>query len=322
MADREFIYQVARIRAKELTLLSAAFIRQLLSASSADECVKLLKEKSWGADDATNIEELLRGEREKTWALMREMVEDISVFDVFLYSNDYHNLKAAMKSVLVKQEQEGLYINQGTVNLEDIKKAVVENDMTYLPERMRDAARNAYDILLHTGDSQQSDVIIDRAALDDIYRVGKSSFSEFLQMYAELTVACADIKIAIRAARTGKDKSFLKQALAPCDSLNIELLANAAFESEQAVCEYLSLTAYSDAAETLADSISAFEVWCDNYLIKAMKSQLCESFGIGPLAAYVLARENEIKTVRLVLSGKQNSLPDEVVEERIREMYV
>lgn len=322
MADREFIYQVARIRAKELTLLSAAFIRQLLSAGSADECVKLLKEKNWGADDAENIEELLRGEREKTWDLMREMVEDMSVFDVFLYSNDYHNLKAAMKSELIQQEHDGTYINQGTVDLELIKKAIAENDMSYLPERMREAARKAYDVLLHTGDSQESDVIIDKAALDDIYRAGKESFSEFITMYAELTVACANIKIAIRAARTGKDKSFLKKALAPCDSLNIDLLSDAAFASEQAVGEYIKLTAYSDAVEALESSISEFEVWCDNYMIKAMKSQLSESFGIGPLAAYVLARENEIKTVRLILSGKQNSLPDEVVEERIREMYV
>ena len=322
MADREFIYQVARIRAKELTLLSAAFIRQLLSAVSADECIKLLAEKNWGADDAGNIEELLRGEREKTWNLMREMLEDISVFDVFLYSNDYHNLKAAMKEELVKQEQEGIYIKQGTVDLEIIKKAVVENDMSYLPDRMRDAARKAYDILLHTGDSQESDVIIDRAALNDIYKAGKESFSEFIKMYAELTVACADIKIAIRAARTGKDKSFLKKALAPCDSLNIELLSDAAFDSEEAVGDYIKLTAYSDAAEALGKSISEFEVWCDNYMMKAMKSQLSESFGIGPLAAYILARENEIKTVRLILSGKQNSLPNDVVEERIREMYV
>ena len=38
--------------------------------------------------------------------------------------------------------------------------------------------------------------------------------------------------------------------------------------------------------------------------------------------AYVLARENEIKTVRIILSGKASKLPDEKIRERIREMYV
>ena len=46
------------------------------------------------------------------------------------------------------------------------------------------------------------------------------------------------------------------------------------------------------------------------------------SFSVGPLVAYVLARENEIKTVRIIRTGKQNDFPDEAIRERIREMYV
>ena len=57
------------------------------------------------------------------------------------------------------------------------------------------------------------------------------------------------------------------------------------------------------------------------------KSTIClpqkyESFSVGPLLAYLLARQNEIKTVRIILTGKQNEFPDEAIRERIREMYV
>ena len=38
--------------------------------------------------------------------------------------------------------------------------------------------------------------------------------------------------------------------------------------------------------------------------------------------AYVIARQNEIKTVRIILSGKLNDLPDDSIRERVREMYV
>ena len=38
--------------------------------------------------------------------------------------------------------------------------------------------------------------------------------------------------------------------------------------------------------------------------------------------AYVIARQNEIKTVRIILSGKQNELPDDSIRERVRKMYV
>ena len=52
-----------------------------------------------------------------------------------------------------------------------------------------------------------------------------------------------------------------------------------------------------------------------------MKIQKWNPFGIDPLVAYVLACENERKSVRVILSGKQNGLPEEAIRERIRETY-
>ena len=46
------------------------------------------------------------------------------------------------------------------------------------------------------------------------------------------------------------------------------------------------------------------------------------SFGIEPLVAYLIARENEVKLVRIVLTGKKIGLPPEEIKERLREMYV
>ena len=72
----------------------------------------------------------------------------------------------------------------------------------------------------------------------------------------------------------------------------------------------------------LRQSPSAFERWCDNLMIQRIKPQQFEPFGIGPLAAYILGRENEIKSVRIILLGKLNGLPEEAIRERVREMYV
>lgn len=83
-------------------------------------------------------------------------------------------------------------------------------------------------MLLQTGDGQLCDIIIDRAALNAIYQAGKAVGDECLKLYGELTVASADIKTAVRAARTGKDKAFLARALAPCDTLDVSRLAQAA----------------------------------------------------------------------------------------------
>ena len=246
----------------------------------------------------------------------------MSVFDVFLYANDYHNLKAAIKEVRMGDEYPGIFMEQGTVDVKLIREAVQTREFQNLPAAMRTPAEEAYKALLHTQDGQLCDIIIDKAALDAIYQAGKSSGNEFLELYAELTVAAADIKTAVRASRTGKDRAFLEQALAPCGSINVARLAQAAIEGVDSIGSYLETTAYADAVEELRRSPSAFERWCDNLLIRKIKPQQYSAFGLGPLAAYILARENEIKSVRIVLSGKLNHLPEESIRERIREMYV
>lgn len=322
MAQNQFIYAVARIRSKELSLLSGAFVEQLLSAKGYEECLQLLQEKGWGDGETRDAAGILAVEREKTWQLMGELTDDLSVFDVFLYANDYHNLKAAIKEVRMGDEYPGIFMEQGTVDVKLIREAVQTREFQNLPAAMRTPAEEAYKALLHTQDGQLCDIIIDKAALDAIYAAGKSSGNEFLELYAELTVAAADIKTAVRASRTGKDRAFLEQALAPCGSINVARLAQAAIEGVDSIGSYLETTAYADAVEELRRSPSAFERWCDNLLIRKIKPQQYSAFGLGPLAAYILARENEIKSVRIVLSGKLNHLPEESIRERIREMYV
>ena len=53
-----------------------------------------------------------------------------------------------------------------------------------------------------------------------------------------------------------------------------------------------------------------------------MRNQRSEISGLGPLAAYVIARGNEIKCVRMLLTGKQNHLPEDLLRENLRESYV
>ncbi|HKL79791.1 MAG TPA: V-type ATPase subunit, partial [Mobilitalea sp.] len=286
------------------------------------ECLRLLTDKGWGKPENASSEQLLTTEREKTWELMRELVEDMSVFHTFLYGNDFHNLKAAIKQVYTNVERTDIYIPNSTITPETFYQAVKEHDFMLIPENMRESAEEAYQVQMHTGDSQLCDVILDKAALETIYIKGKESGNELLVEYAELKVASSDINIAIRSIRTGKDRIFLERALAKCESLNMQELIDSAMQGEDKVHEYLSTTVYADAVPALKSSFSAFERWCDNRIINLIRPQKHNPFTVSPLAAYILARENEIKTVRILLSGKRNDISDASIRERLREMYV
>ena len=110
--------------------------------------------------------------------------------------------------------------------------------------------------------------------------------------------------------------------MSPCDSIDVEKLANAAIDGHEAIMDYISGTQYRGAADAIESSMSAFEKWCDDYLTDVMKPQKWEPFSIGPIVAYIVARQNEMKAVRMILSGKVSHLSDETIKERLRSMYV
>ncbi|MGB8452633.1 MAG: V-type ATPase subunit [Anaerocolumna sp.] len=322
MADNQYIYAVARIRSLELSLLDKTFFDQLIACKSYGDCRRLLSDKGWGRTGDETTEQLLITEREKTWDTIRELVDDLSVFDTFLYGNDFHNLKAAIKQVYMNQEVPGIFMSRGTMKPELILKAVQEHDFSLLPVFMRSCGEEAYQVQFHTGDSGLCDIIIDKAALEAIYQKGKASGNDLLSEYAELKVVAADIKIALRSYRLGKRREFLERAIAGCKSLDMDKLIDSALEGEGTICNYLENTPYSDAVQALKESPSAFERWCDNLIIRHIRPQKYNSFTLSPLAAYILARENEIKSVRILLSGKSNDFQEESIKERLREMYV
>ncbi len=322
MAANNYAYAVTRIRVKENALLTAGDMQRLLAAPDEAAARQILRDKGWDAAPSMEMQSILQKEKAKTWSLMREILrEDIHRLDVFLYSDDYLNLKSAVKETRLEKEYDGIFSAGGSIPAEQIRQAVSKKRFELLPEDMAKAAKEALEVYLRTGDGQLSDILLDRAALDSIYRAGQKSHSDFLRLYAEITVAGADLKIALRAQRTGKTKDFYERAIAECDSLDKKTLIAAAMNGADALSDYLEKTAYAAGTEKFRSSMAAFEKWCDDLLIDKIRPQKYQPFGIEPLAAYVLARENEMKSVRIILSGKLNQLPAEMIKERIRETY-
>ena len=308
MSKTKYTYAVARIRALEVSLLTNAVIEQLLACKSAEQALQLLVEKGWGDLTAGTLDadEVLNKEEEKMWQTIREVAPDMHVFDVLSLPKLYHNLKAAIKEVCTEVENKNIFYDDCEIPGEEMFALVQNKEFDKLPGNMPATAREAFDTLLHTRDGQLCDLIIDRATLEAMLEAGKKSGEKIIEEYAQTAVAIADIKIAVRSQKTGKNAEFMKKALAGAEE----------------IAQYLEGTSYREGADALRISPSAFERWCDNKMTDSMRSQKYESFSVGPLLAYLLARQNEIKTVRIILTGKQNEFPDEAIRERIREMYV
>ena len=177
---KEYIYAVTRIHTEERRLLNGQDMERLFLAQNAAECHRLLADKGWGAAGvpADDSDALLAFEEEKTWALVRELIGDLSPLEVLYRTNDFHNLKAAIKLVYSGQERENAqrcFLEPGAVSAEVVLQAARRNDFSELPPDLAEAGREAYDVLIHTADGQACEMVLDTAALVALDAAGRES---------------------------------------------------------------------------------------------------------------------------------------------------
>lgn len=318
----QYIFAVARIRVLEKGLLTDGDIAQMSAMPDEKSVIAYLSDKGWGDENtAGDPEKMLLTEQVKTDRLIRSLGVGDDVLSVLSISQVYHNLKTAIKDICVEGESPYAYYERPDFNAKYFTDILREKNYRALPAEMQKPAETAMNVMLEHHDGQKSDVIIDRACLDYMEERAKKSKYPILRSYLERTVAVTDVKIAVRGARTGKTYEYIREALAPCKTLDRDILAKAAAENEESLLNYLSGHGMAEAAEALKSSITAFEKWCDDSIIESIRPEKTHPFTIGPVVAFYLGRMNEISTVRVLLTAKKNGFSEEAVKERARQMY-
>lgn len=320
MRSTDYAYAVARVRAMENALLTRQELEQLAAAPGPEQALRRLCDRGWG-DGSAEGEAVFSAEYRKAWETVRELAPDFSAFTPMLLKNDYHNLKAAIKCAYTDRDPSGLMLEPGSVPAETICAAVASRRYGALPEAMAQAAPHAFDLLARTGDGRLCDAALDRAGSEDALRHARAYGDRFMTAYAALTLDLANVKTALRCAKYGKSAAFCDDCLARGGTLDPAELSAAAAAGEAEVLELLSHTDFSGAAEAWTASPSAFERWCDDRVMQLAKTARYEAFGLAPLAAYLIARQTEIQSARILVLGLGIGLGMEQLGTRLRELY-
>lgn len=323
MKDTEYAYAVARIRANEKKLLSQTDVERLVTASSYDEAVSLLKSRGWSFEsEKEDFKAAISKKQKELWRLLCESVSDKSQLDLLCVQNDFFNLKTALKCMITKRDAKPFFAFPTSLDLEALEKAVGAHDFEALPEYMRLPAKEAYDAACRTENGQSADIIVDKASLELFSKLCRESKVPMLEEIGEYICTCANIKIAFRSARAKKNLSFVENALCAAGSADVSRLAKSAAKGTDELLEYLSSTSFSKEAQLLSKSDAAFEKQCDDKVTEIVKKAKYVFFGFEPIAAYYYAVQAEIKTVRVVLVSKLSGVSEEIIRERVRALYV
>lgn len=313
MSTTKYASAVAAVKAMESTLLTRNDMEQLIGASGKMELEALLAAKK-GASAA--------GSAENVWDMIRSYAPESRELEILLYKNDFHNLKAALKSMISGREANQYYVRPTNLDLNHLSEILAEKDYESLPKHIRETAREAYEMLVRTSDGQLGDSFIDAQTLRTIQKDSEEFGGEFMQRYALLTAVCADIKTAYRCSRMKKQRVFLETAICGSRELDKDALVTAALEGTESLMTLLEGSSYSEAARLLNGSAAQFEKWCDDVIMEHAQTARMRSFGSEPLAAYYLAAEAEQKNLRIISVCREFGADRETINERMRMLYV
>ena len=323
-----YLFLSAYLRAREAKMLTREKAERMLDAASFDEAAKMLTDcgyEDMSSMSVKEVEKALADRRADVFADLANMSPDKELIDVFRIKYDYHNAKTVMKAEAVELEREDLLSDAGRVSPQALVEAFTEDDFKSVPATLGKAAAEAKSVLNRTSNPQLADFILDRAYFAELQEAAEELGSEFLKGYAEILIDSANLRSAVRTLRMNKDGDFLRTALVPGGSVDVERIVTAA-SSGESLAQLFAVTGLKDAASAGAEAVAggrmtAFELACDNAVNTYLNKAKLVSFGEAPVIAFIAAVENEITAVRMILTGRLAGIAPDTIRERLRDFY-
>lgn len=329
--EGDYAYASARIRAREPKLLSDSHFGRMLDAPAAEDAYKVLMESGYGVGSAAGIfafEELLAGEIGKCYLLLSEIAPQIEVVKAFQRRHDYFNVKVLLKAEFSGQDAPPILVDTGTIGKEEIKRMIRERDYSEFTPLMSEAVMETRDVFSRTQDPQAVDLILDKASYRQLAADLSAFDSTYLNSLAKIMTDSANIRMFIRAREMNKSWDFIRRLLIEDGSITEEEYFKCCDKPIDTFVEEIRRSKYGDTVRKgwelakAKKSVSYLEKQLDEYLMGFIRGAKMVTMGVEPLVAYLFAKEAEIRNVRIIMTGKVNKLPVELIRERLREAYV
>ena len=317
--DAGLLYQNARVKSLEMSLLGADRLQRIADAGSLAEAMRFLVEAGYPAADSVD-ETLAAAEREASRLFKANMAQGYGL-ELFLTIADYHNAKVAAKAHYLGGSKDG-YRPEGYIAISTIEEALEKGEYKALPEGIA-SAFTSLSALSGRESLYPSDVdyALDKAAFQEVEDAKKKA-SKVIADYFDLLADLKNISVAYRAHRAGFSREKTKTMLLPAGTLSEAELLKIAEAGEEAAAKIKATHVVHEAIAALKEGLTAYEVFTDNALLGVLKEKRYDMFSPAPIAGLYVGKLREIVNVRLILARILNGVDKEVIKSRMRELYV
>lgn len=328
----KFTQAVSRIWVLETRLLDKPKIERMIEAPSASEVLRILNETEY-SNVSTNVkrpedyEEMLTAELKRVYDLVYEISPVKEVVKIMSLKYDYHNVKVLLKEKVMGKDLSSMLIKLGNLDIQEIKHKIDGNNLKSLNGTLGKGVQEAMKIFEETKDPQKIDIIIDKYMYKELVEIKNSLNYKFIDKLVKAMIDSTNIRTLLRIKKQNKGRDFAKEVIVNGGSIDSSKLIDLLNESPENIMSKLQSTIYSDLVREgferyiATGSASLLEKLSDNYIMELMKDSKLVTFGPEKILSYIYAKETEIKVIRIIMVGKLNNIAEEVIRERLRDIY-
>ena len=296
------------------------------NAASFAEAAELLAGTDYAVDaqaDSAQIEQMLLQRRTETRQLFVDLMPDDTIVNFMRAREDFANMRLAIRRVVTGRPLGLDYSNEGNVPAEEFEEIFEQEDYSRFPDYLQNAVEAAVLGYYAEKDVRQIDYAIDR--VEAAWRVQQAVEQQltFVESLVRVRIDLANIRTMFRlqmAERFEETIFFLSDGFVDVDKFVRGMEAG-----HETVSQLFYATPYFELIEASVpylrkeQSFLKLEKECEDFVKEFLKTTRDIAAGPQPVIAYFLMKEAEIRTVRMVLTGKKNGLSSKLIGDRLGE---
>ena len=325
--DWSYTFETAQVHALEMQMLTRVTLQDMANASGFQQAADLLSGTEYalpaGGRNFAEVQDVLLQRRPAIRALFADLILDKSIVRLFKTRDDFANLRLAVRRTLTEKPLGTDYSSDGNVPAEQIEQIFAEKEdfgEPPFPDYVLDAVERAVLAYYQNKDIRRIDNAIDQYQAEYNLRQARRLKSVFLTSLFKIQTDLTNIRTMLRLKFTESEQRnvFLEGGF-----IELERFMHGVELGYEALGQLFFVTPYYRIVDIGAGYLASdksflkVEQQCEEYLTGFLKTTIRITAGPQPIIAYLLMKENEIRTINLILTAKKNNLDIKLLLDRI-----
>ena len=324
--DTKYAYSVGRVRGMEVRLMTSQQIERLIETETANEFINELNETGYKKyiqflSPDSDFEIILLTILKDFMKELGNLCSDKDIFYALSLPFDIHNLKLILKRYLAGENfKDNNYISLGNYPVELFEDLLKEKRYDEIPVDFQDSVNAIIKDYSASENINIVDIFLDKLLYNRWIVIGKYLGIEYLVNLARISIDMANFGMLLRIKGFNRNPRLLRISLIENGFFPNEYLIDLFDNDFKVIVQLLNEDPYRkpfigiEDNMTVIDVIERFEVNAKHLILEYCKLANYVSFGVEPLIALYIRKNEELRILRTIYLGRKNNFSNEQIK--------